>query len=206
MDDLAANLASVLAAHAEATPEAPFLFFRGPRGHFVWWSWRDANEVLTPAEDRLEVDAGATAAAEFLRALVAIEGTERSAAKRLLAAVPVRPRQIWLTTGALDRFADRVVAVAALAGGWAVVHEPGEEIHPATFAWARPTIVGGGEDELLALLTGLEALAPRWRPRAWTARRLTRLAALVVERGGDRTAIESRLRSLGGAAAVLSIP
>jgi len=198
---------AALAARAAATPETPFLFFRGPRGSFTWWSWQRASaESGAPGGDEAEAG-GAASARDYLGRLRRLAPADAAAGAALLAILPPAPeRPIWLTRGGLERPVDRAVAAVALAAGWAIVHEPGAEIHPATFAWARPTILAGSHDELLALLAGYEALAPPWRRSAWLARRTARLRALVLGPGEQGGALAARARALGARAAVLSIP
>jgi hypothetical protein len=200
-------LAGALAARAAAAPAAPFLFFRGPRGTFTWWSWARARaESVAPGESGAE-EGDAPAARDYLRRLISLAGADADVGVELLAEMPAPPeRPIWLTTGGLARPVDRSTAAAALAGGWAIVLEPGGEIHPETFAWARPTVVAGAAAELEALLASFAALAPRgWRHDRWLARRSARLRALVVGVGEPVAELAARVDEIRAPAVVLSI-
>lgn len=194
-----------LARHAARAPEQPFLFFRDPRGHFAWWSWAKALAALA-GRDFAASAPGESLARDFLAAVAARPAEELAGAAALLAELGEgRERDVWLTRGALDAPGEAALALAAFAGGWAVVHEPGGEIHPATFLWARPTIVGGTEAELARLLDGCPRQAPRWRRGVWLAKRLRRLRAVVVI-GGDGAATAARLAALGARPRLLSNP
>ena len=122
-------------------------------------------------------------------------------------------RDIWISSGPLERAGERSLALAALRAGWAVLREPAERLPAATLLWARPTIVSGTAAELDELLAAVAAEAPRWGARRWLRRRLARLRALVLE--GDRTdperpelpeRLEIRLAELGAVARVLPLP
>ena len=54
-------------------------------------------------------------------------------------------RDVWISSRRLELAPERIAALAALVGGWAVVREPCEPLPAETFAWARPTIVLPGE-------------------------------------------------------------
>jgi hypothetical protein len=207
VDAVAVAPEEALAARAAETPEAPFLFFRGPRGSFVWWSWARARAESAAVGGGESDEGGAPGAREYLAGLLGLGPADAAPGAALLAALPPLPeRPIWLTCGGLERPVERATAAAALAGGWAVVLEPGPAIHAATFAWARPTVLAGSTAELAELFSGFEALAPRWRRRAWLTRRTARLRALVVGAGEDGETLGARARALGAPAAVLSIP
>lgn len=202
----AATTGSALAAQAVATPEEPFMFFRGPRGQFTWWSWKRADEIVRGAA-AVSAEGDEPAAERFLRGILALGAADGRAAEDLLSLLPKPPgRQIWLTSDALDRPVEKALAVVAVRGGWAVVLDPGPSIHPRTLAWARPTVVGGTVASLATLFDGFAALAPRWLRRTWLTRRLRRLSVVVVESGGDEEALDARLARLGASASVLSYP
>jgi hypothetical protein len=76
----------------------------------------------------------------------------------------------------------------AIVAGAAILVEPGANLHPELFAWARPTIVSGSVAELLELAAQLEFLAPRFLRRRWLRQRSERLRLLLVE--GDAPAEE----------------
>lgn len=197
---------AALARHAARAPELPFLFFRDPRGHFAWWSWARARAALDGGGSA-PLPAGEALALDFLRAATAPSEDDRAAAAALLAELGEgSERDVWLTRGDLAAPGERALAAAALAAGWAVVHEPGDAIHPATFLWARPTIASGTAAELARLLDGCAAEAPRWRRQAWLAKRLRRLRAMVVAGGGEPAAIGARLATLGVRPRLLSNP
>jgi hypothetical protein len=198
--------ATALALHAGRSPEAPFLFFRDPRGQFGWWSWARCRAVLSDAEAG-GLEAGAAAARDFLVAVLALPQSERECAAALLAELGEGARRdVWLTCGDLAAPGESALALAAIGGGWAVVHEPAPAIHPATFLWARPTIAGGTVGALALLLDACERQAPRWRAGAWLARRLRRLRALAVVGGGDTQPLVARLAALRSPARLLSNP
>jgi hypothetical protein len=89
-------------------------------------------------------------------------------------------RDVWIASGPADDRFERVLAHAALAGGWAVLREPALPVPAATLLWARPTLIAGRAAELAELLAAAAAEAPRWGARRWLRRRLARLRALVV--------------------------
>lgn len=127
------------------------------------------------------------------------------AARRLLATLGApAQREVWLSWAPLEG-PERLLAAAALLGGWAVFREPGAAVHPATFAWARPTLVSGGAAELAALADGLEALAPRWRRERWLRRRLARLRAWIVTGAAPSAELSRRLAKLAPGARVLPL-
>lgn len=197
---------AALAGRAAASPEAPFLFYRGPTGEFVHWSWdRCLKEATAQAPGADEGDSAA--ARDYLRRLLGLDAASAAAGAALRSALPAFPeRPIWLTCGRLERPHERTVASAALADGWAIVLEPGEAVAATTFAWARPTVAAGTAAELVALLDGIAALAPRRRGAAWVRRRLARLRAALTPAEDDPESVERRLRELGAPSIVLSIP
>jgi len=134
------------------------------------------------------------------------DGALESAAGALLDELGPPPgREIWISSGALDRSRERALARAALFGGWAVLREPGDRVEASTFLWARPTLAAGSVSELEALLDESAASAPRWRRAPWLRRRLRRLRALVAT-GGDAATLPARLERIGSTARVLSFP
>lgn len=146
------------------------------------------------------------AATDFLAALAAALDAEAPAARDLLAGLgPGGGRDAWLSWAPLAG-AEPTLAVAALLGGWAVLREPGDAPHPATFAWARPTIASGDPAALAALAAGLEGLAPRWRRARWLAKRLGRLRAWIVTGGSLGTDLAARLVALAPAARIFPLP
>ncbi len=203
--------AEELRRRARESPEDPFLFFRTERGHFHWWSWsRTARELDSP------VGAEATAplvARELLDRLTEVgEGEERLARALLAELGPAPERDIWISWRPLSAAPERVLALAALLGGWALLREPGEMLPPSTFAWARPTVLAGEADELATLLAGFESIAPRPFRGRWLRRRSARLRAVVVDGDGKSSspiapdAINERLASLGSKARILPFP
>jgi len=151
----------------------------------------------------------ADAATEFLAALAATSRQAEPAARRLLATIDLPEangqRDVWLSWAPIDR-QEEVLAAAAYLGGWAVLREPGESIHPATFAWARPTIVTGDGAALAALAESLTAMAPRWGRERWLRRRLARLRACIVTGAAPSVELARRLQGLAPAARVLPLP
>lgn len=200
---------AALAGEAARHPETPFLFYRDARGHFGWWSWRRA---LAFSRGEATVDpaaAGEVGAGDWLTSVLGLGGADTTRAAALLELLAEMPpqREIWLTAGNLSRDVDRITALAAVAGGWAVVLDAGPRIEPQTLVWARPTLLAGETAELADLLAGFAALAPRRRPAAWRRRRLARLRAVLIDADADAgEALTPRLVELGSAARTLSIP
>ena len=192
---------AALQRRAGSTPEDPFVFFRGERFHFRWWSYaRAARELESPSPP----EAGAPR--ELLAALAATGAAEERLAAELVARLGAGvERDVWISSRRLELAPERVAALAALAGGWAVVREPAEPLPAETFAWARPTILIGGGRELAALLGEFERLAPRTFRDRWLRRRLARLRAVVVDDGEPRP-VGERLAALGAEASVLPFP
>lgn len=199
---------AALAAAAARRPETPFLFFRDARGHFAWWSWRRALAISRGEATVDPAAGGEAAAADWLATVVGLGGAEAGRAAALLERLSAPPgREIWLTAGGLSRDVDRLAALAAVAGGWAVVLDTGPRIEPQMLAWARPTLLAGEAAELADLLAGFAALAPRRRPAAWRRRHLARLRALLIDaEAGAGDALGARLLELGSTARPLSIP
>ncbi|MCM2269643.1 MAG: hypothetical protein NDJ75_06045 [Thermoanaerobaculia bacterium] len=198
---------AALAAAAASRPETPFLFFRDARGHFGWWSWRRAL-AFTRGEAAVDpAVVGEAAAGGWLASVVGLGAAEAGRAATLLEQLSAPPgREIWLTAGGLSRDVDRIAALAAIAGGWAVVLDAGSRIEPQTFAWARPTLLAGEAAELADLLAGFAALAPRRRTAAWRRRHLARLRAVLIgAEAGAGDALAARLLELGSTARRLSI-
>jgi hypothetical protein len=146
---------------------------------------------------------------DFLAALAAASGEAGPAARRLLASLGapgvMGRRDVWLSWAPLDR-RELVLAAAAYLGGWAVFREPGEAIHPATFAWSRPTIATGDGAALAALAESLTAIAPRWGRERWLRRRLARLRAWIITGEVPSAQLAARLQALTPAARVLPLP
>lgn len=189
-----------LAGRLAAAPEDPFLFFRAPRGPFDWWSWRRCAAI---ADGEPPGPEGAVPAAFLDAALGPLPPAPARAAEELAARTGGgAEREIWLSCAPLDSAAERIAARAALLGGWAVVREPGERIHPETLLWARPTVIVGSSEELETLVTAVGEQAPRWGRARWLRRRLGRLR-LVLATGGDAEAATGSLRALGAPVRVL---
>jgi hypothetical protein len=197
--------ADELRRRALETPEDPFLFFRNERGHFHWWSWaRAARELEAPAGAET---AAPLVARELLERLVeGGEGEERLARALLAALGPAPERDIWISWRPLAAAPERVAALTALFGGWALLREPAERLPPSTFAWARPTLLAGDAAEIVALLDGFEAIAPRPFRGRWLRRRLARLRAVVVDGEAGTVELGKRLADLGSTARVLPFP
>ena len=196
---------SELEARAASTPEAPFLFFREPRGHFGWWSWARCRRESLSASPAGPTE---TIPRELLEALAGASEEDRRRGEALAAAAgPGRRRDVWLSARPLDRPAELALACAALAGGWAVVRDPGEGVPASTFAWARPTLASGSPPELDELTERLGAMAPRWGARRWLSRRLRRLRLVWVEGDdADPGPWRERFASLGAEARVVCFP
>lgn len=200
--------AAELHRRAALEPEDPFLFFRDRHGHFRWWSWGRAARAFERAAggvaDAVEPP-GAETAVEFLAALAGADEGERAGARVLLDRLGRGPeREVWISFRPFDRL-ERTVATAALLGGWAVLREPADPLPPATFAWARPTVLIAPAASVERLLAGTAAEAPRACRARWLRRRLARLRAVVVEEGVAMAPLAERLRALGATAEVLSL-
>ena len=191
-----------------STPEDPFVFFRGERFHFRWWSYARAARELesaVPGADPAAPPEG-NGARELLVALASAGAAEARLASELVARLGPGPeRDVWISSRRLELAPERIAALAALADGWAVVREPCEPLPAETFAWARPTIVVGGGREVAALLAAFEALAPRPFRERWLRRRLARLRAVVIDDGEPGPAGE-RLAALGAEPRLLAFP
>ncbi len=162
-------------------------------------------ERLGPPEPGAE-----EAVRELLRHYREASAAEIETAGALLRKVaPSGEREIWLSGRPLTVNAERILAGAALLGGWAVVREPGAGVSAATFLWARPTLHSETRSGLDGLFSELRARAPRRRPTRWLERRLARLRLVWVE-GPDeplgRAGVEAELRKSGSGAAVLPFP
>ena len=158
--------------------------------------------------ERREPSAADSAApvSDVLLALAAAAESAEPAARRLLASLgPPPQRDIWFSWAPLDDD-EAVLLAAAFFGGWAVFREPGDAMHPATFAWTRPTIASGDGAALAALGAGLEEMAPRWQRRRWLRRRLARLRAWIVTGEAPSAELTQRLRNLAPEARLLPLP
>ncbi len=194
----AAPLRAALERRAAATPEDPFLFYRGASGHFRWWSFARAAACLSGAPEAGAAGAGEAEAAAFLAAAEGAEPALASAlADRLGAAAP--ERDIWISYRPPTLAAELALALFCARTGAAILREPGERLHPELFAWARPTLLSDEALALSHLIDGFAALAPRFGGGRWRRRRLARLRAVVVEDAGGRP-LRPRLAELGAGA------
>jgi hypothetical protein len=201
------RLAGLLRSHLSERGDEPFLVARGDRGHFRWVSFRRATDLCEGAAPaRLEE----TEAIALLRAVelsdfstLEIEALERRVGTQ------GRERDVWISHRQPLHAGDARLAAWAAETGAVIVREPSPRLHPALFAWARPTIVAGAPAELEALLDGFAAEAPRLGAGRWRRRRLARLRAVLVAADGEGAArsLEARLAALGaGSARVLPFP
>ena len=187
------ELAAALSRWAREQPEAPFLFYRNSRGHFRWWSFATVAVFLEQGGlggERLSVKGVVVE-----REAVDLLGGFLRAARRGSGSVAVLPatepgatRDIWISWRPLDHPAELALAQWAIVAGAAILVEPGANLHPELFAWARPTIVSGSVEQLLELAARLESLAPRFFRRRWFRQRGERLRLLLVD--GDAGAAE----------------
>lgn len=175
---------------ARLAPEEPWLFYRGERGQFRWWSFRRAfaaYQGLGPPEKWEE-----ELPASFL---------ERLRSFPSLSPVRLAPRQdggrdIWWAQNLLETDLTRGLAGWAVESGSAVLLEPGR-MHAELFLWARPTVVGGELSEICELFAELLASGPRWGRRAFLRRRLHRLRLLLVATAqGDLGRLRSWIATL----------
>lgn len=195
-----------LARHAQATPEGPLVFFRSPRGTFTWWSCaRVAAAFGAGGGD----DPAAAVPAALLASWRDADDEAISRGAAVLALAGAGPaRQVAISARPLECASELALTLAAALGGWALVREPGERLHPDLFLWARPTLVSGTAPELLALGGGALAAAPRFRRARWLQRRVARLAFALVEAPGpgELEAVSAAFSGLGAAPRVLPFP
>lgn len=198
--------AAALRRSAAETPEDPWIFFRGERGHFRWWSYARALEALDGAGAG-DLPAGAAVGREVVEQLRTAGEEELRSARALLGTLGSGPaRDIWISWRPFDLREERVTLLAAVLGGWAILREPGDALHPSVLAWARPTVLVGGAAELEALLAGFEAEAPRAFRARWLRRRLARLRSIVIDDDAPVESLARRLVGLGATAGVVSPP
>ena len=192
----AAPLRAALELRAAATPEDPFLFFRGERGHFRWWSFARCAACLAGESGARATSAGEGEAESFLERL-ALEGEPPLVAPLagLLGPSPTR-RDIWISHRSVEVPAQSALALYCARSGAAVLREPGERLHPELLAWARPTLLCDEAGELERLIQGFAALAPGLAPARWRRRRLARLRAVLVQ-GEGSGGLAARLAALG---------
>ena len=200
-------LRAALERRAGESPEDPFLFFRGERGHFRWWSFARAAACLAGAPEARAERPGEAEAASFLIAAGELADPGRAAALAAALGSPSGGRDIWISHRPPAASPDATLALWAAQSGAALLREPGARLHPELFAWARPTLLSAPAPDLESLLADFAALAPRLGGARWRRRRLARLRALLVETEGARE-LPARLAALGapGAARVLPFP
>lgn len=201
------GVAAALARAATGGLEAPFLFYRNAKGHFRWWSFATAAAFLEHGGLVVEklsakgvvVDREAVELlGEFLRAAIG-DGSDSLGAAENPAPEPRVGRDVWISWRPLTDPCELALARWAVATGAAILVEPGLALHPELFAWARPTIVSGNVEELLALASQLESLAPRlFRPR-WFRQRTERLRLVLVAgepAAGELEQVRQRWRAM----------
>lgn len=186
---------AALERRAGQSPEDPFLFFRGDRGHFRWWSFARAAACLAGAPAEEGARPGEGEAERFLRAADEAGATALAAALAATLGPPPARRDIWLSHRPPAAPPEAALALWAAESGAAVLREPGASLHPELFAWARPTVLSSPDAALRELLAGFGALAPRLGAKRWRRRRLARLRAVLVE-GGDDAEVRERLAAL----------
>lgn len=197
--------AAALRRLAAAAPDDPWIFFRGERGHFRWWSHARALAVLDAAV--ADPTAGAAVAGEAVERLRNAGEDECRSARALLDALGPGPgRDIWISWRSFENRRERVALLAATLGGWAILREPGDGLHPSVLAWARPTLLIGGAGELEELLAGFEAEAPRAFRSRWLRRRLARLRAVMIDDDDASGSLARRLVGLGAETGIVSPP
>ena len=103
-------------------------------------------------------------------------------------------RDVWISWRPLTHPAELMLARWAIVSGAAILVEPGAGLHPELFVWARPTLVSGTVEELLALAGECSRLAPGWFRQRWFRQRGERLRLLLVE-GGPSPAELARVES-----------
>lgn len=178
-------MAVALAGRVSAAPEQPFLFFRGERGHFRWWS---AERSL----ERLRTDAGEAAPAGEPAATAWLRACEGRADPALAGALAeaIGPAlghpDVWISTRSEPEPLDAGLVRLLAASGGAVVWEPGPRLRAELLLWARPTLIDGSAAELVELLEAAVRSAPRFGALRWLRRRLARTRALIVTSGSEQ--------------------
>jgi hypothetical protein len=206
-EPFAADFAGLLRRHLAARAGEPFLVARGARGHFRWISLARAVELCDGAAPRAPEEE--TAAAWLRQAALSNLSTSENDTQRALGGAGSGGPEIWISHREPLAPGDLRLAGWAARTGAVVLREPAPRVHPALFAWARPTLLAGTPREVAELLEGFAAEAPRLGNARWRRRRLDRLRAVLVATEED-AALESTaaaLAALGAAAArVLPFP
>lgn len=196
---------AALERRAGQAPEDPFLFFRGERGHFRWWSLARAAACLAGAPSGGGARPGEEEAEGFLRRADELGSAAPAAGVAAALGPALAGRDIWISHRPLGASPDADLALWAAESGAAILREPGERLHPGLFGWARPTILSSPGGALEALLAGFGDLAPRFGAGRWRRRRLARLRAVLVE-AGEVAPVRARLVALGAPATVRVLP
>jgi len=222
-------VAAALERWARERGEDPLLFFRDARGHFRWWSAKQAQREFalpgqpagrTPREERAAAgDPHASLPGAFLRSLAGssaaaapLDLSLRAAAVAEAVGLPPTgtPRDIWISWRPLTWAPERAVAAWALAAGAAIVIEPAADLPPWLVAWARPTLLTGDAETHLRWIDGVAREAPRLLAGRWLRQRFARLRAVLVEEGGEEgaalDAVRRRLIGLGTSVAPRIVP
>jgi len=196
---------AALERRAGQTPEDPFLFFRGERGHFRWWSFARAAACLAGAPAGGGARPGEEEAEGFLRRADEVGSAAPAAGVAAALGPALAERDIWISHRPLGASPEADLALWAAESGAAVLREPGERLHPGLFGWARPTLLSSPGAALEELLAGFGGLAPRFGARRWARRRLARLRAVLVE-AGEVAPVREMLVALGAPATLRVLP
>jgi hypothetical protein len=183
-----------LARWARDRPEVPFLFFRGPRGHFEWLSFREAAEGRSQRRrDESPLPADLLATLEQLREPRA---PADSGAASILNTAGERGRDVVVSWRSIDDPGERSFVEWATRAGAAIVVERHEAIPVDLILWARPTVLQGTHSDLRHFASEVDRRAPNWLRRRWLRRRLGRLRALIVEGGPADPSTDELARAL----------
>jgi len=177
---------SALPAGARGRPEAPFVFYRGRRGHFRWLSFAEVLAGEVAAAGRAE---WAPPEAHELIRLARDTPVPAPQGDGLRLAPPPGERDVWISWRPLAG-EERRLAAAAVASGAAIAVERREAFPVDLVLWARPTLLSAPAGDIAHLFERIDAEAPRWRRRAWCRQKLGRLRAVLVEGMVDPAAIE----------------
>lgn len=181
---------------ARERPEAPFVFFRGRRGHFRWLSYATARSF--PPVPRPGPGSDDWAPPEVDEIVAAARAAVQDPPTSPALAPPAAGRDVWITWRPLAVPEEAALADFAIRSGAAILAERSDGFPLELFLWARPTVVSGSAAELAALLDGVEGEAPRLLRRRWLRQRLGRLRLVLVEGASETSEIEELRLALRG--------
>ncbi len=172
------NAAFALSRWAQRSPEAPWIFFRGSRGHFEWISFGDAEAYLsgTPGRSRAPRILPADVEA-WIRWAAALPFDREPGAGASLRA---KSREVWVAWRAVSAPAQTDLARWAIGRGAAILVETQASFPVELVEWARPTLIDAPYDALHRWFDALESGAPNWLRRRRARRRIGRARWLLV--------------------------